>query len=329
MSFSKGKLFRKMRILVYLVVVGVILLLCLRAGYQIYINSIHYNYQGTILVAKGSGIYIAINPNDWDQRAKVDLSPYLISESQQYLSFPEFVDNNIYAVSYDSKEYYRYSIVRIHNGSSEMFPIKVTVNYKTVPQLLSVQGNLFLALDGKIYYIPQAEESLQISCIYTEWLTGRPVLPYRGGVLVVKKDNNKIVYINASKQEDLFQLPMGYRLQGWYEEGKSFLVTDNKNNTIILDAKGKEIGFFGRQPEYVLGNEGSQAVLLMMMPKYEGGASILDFEWHVIDIFRTDSRRIYQPYVYNLKTHDSRSFKGNDRAMYWIKQDFNKIQQLQ
>lgn len=314
-----------MKKLLYCSSVCVVLFILL--GRQIYQEySANQMYSGCIVVKKTideSGKYVIINPNDVSEQVLLDFRNFQAKLGREFIQ-PTFDDGSIYFITRDLKDKKPYNMVKFKEGRLEFLPVKVPYSQKQDICLLSLKDIFVFAADANVFFISKKDYKMNIAYTLRKEYTN--ILTYREGTIIISK-NNEVVYLHDDKKEIIFRMPQKYSFQGWFQIEENFLVYDNEaGESIIINLTGEKIKVLGSQPYSVLGNQDKNTVLLEMLPKGSGGATLLDFEYDWMDLIRSERRYCLYPFTYNIRTRDIKNLNMEVGFHYncWQSMDFDK-----
>lgn len=188
---------------------------------------------------------------------------------------------------------------------------------------------LFMKLENNLYEIDTDTKSLH------------NVKKFRDGKVQVYSYNEGIVYQNNkevrfyTKGDDriLFYIPDRMSFDGWYEMGKSVLLETPDRTTYIMNIIDSELQLFSEFSFVNYGNS-SHGILLQLMPKGGGGATIFDTDYTWSFLLGNDVFTAFVISIYNTNTGYIKNlyYPYSDTTSSWLdipydKERFTRIRQ--
>lgn len=163
--------------------------------------------------------------------------------------------------------------------------------------LYEVDRRMIIACENEIYELDKQTKELKMIANdkekYSELLRSKDNIGYikQNGELHFLLKDQKSIRVNG-------------KICGYFEEGKKLLVYNRgKGGSFLIDTNTMAEEKYSSQPYKILGN--NENITLLCMNARDGKYKVFyDDEFTFLDMVRTDWRRCFLPFMYNLKLND-------------------------
>lgn len=288
--------------------------------YQFAVVPMRGSYGGTIVVPKkGSpGIYGVINPNQVGEYAFLNLTPLMRKIGVESISLPVVDDGAMYVVCYDGRMQNPYCVVKVKDGVVYKASLPLSVNYGVAMKIVCTPDFLAIRIGDKLYFAAKDDLTVQDA---RRLCPGSDIMPYKNGVLSADKETGASAYYDGRTKKFLFALASGWAIDNWYSADK-IKIDMPEGDSALVNLEGREICRCDGGFSNILGNEPNKMAVLAVAEPDPYGA--LNFNFHIMDILRTDAPLFGRPYIYD--TDNGNVVALPDWAGYgiWLDQDFSQ-----
>lgn len=294
-------------------IIGYILLLLLLlfllsviAGrYYFKVINRNYEYSGTVfsyyhnnLRSEGGGEelkFFFMNPKDRKDSVLIDMNK-VGGDEYRVISLPLLAAGKfIFIIADKQKNNYLYTV---KNGKKEIVQLKSSLPEEFfLKSLYEVDHRFFVACRNEIYEMDERTKEIRLIADDKE----------KYSTLLISKDNAGYVKKNGELQfllKDKKNIKIKGRVCGYFEVGKRLLVYNRKQGgSFIVDMNTMAEEKYSLQPYTILSN--NEDVTIMRMEARDGKYKVFyDDEFTFLDMVRTDWRRCFFPFMYNIKLND-------------------------
>lgn len=291
-----------------------------RCFYQFAVTSMTEPYGGTIVVPKkGSpGVYGVINPNQVGEYVFLNLTPLMQKTGVRSVSLPAVDGGAMYVVGYDGSMQNPYCVVAMKNGIVYKAPLPLSVNYGVTMKIVCTPDFLAIRIGDELYFVTKDDLTVQDA---RHLCPGSDIVPYKNGVLGADKETGAAAYYDGRTKQFVFALAPGWAIDNWYGEGRIKMDVP-EGDSVLVNLEGREICRCDGGFSDILGKEPHMMAVLAVAEPEPYGA--LNFNFHVMDILRTDAPVFGQPYIYD--TNSGNVVALPDWAGYgiWLDKGFSK-----
>ncbi len=298
--------------------------------YQKYINN--SRLEGTISTWKSGENFdgnhlILLNPNEVSDYVEFDFSFVKKYTGVGYIDSIFFDGNGFYVVATESEKNPQVKLFYVSPVGINQIAENLSCLNWAFSGFIKSGNTLFLKLDQKLYEIDDITKTLRL--VKDFGLNKVRAYPYKNGI--VYQYNNEVRAYSESGDILLFYLPDNIRFDGWYDVGQSLLVSTPNRETYIMDLVTGALKLFSRFSFVNYGNS-RNGVLLELMPKGGGGATLLDTDYTRSYLLGNDILTAFTVSIYNTDTGkiENLYYSNNDVTSTWldIPYDKDKLEKL-
>ncbi len=298
--------------------------------YQKYINN--SRLEGTISTWKSGENFdgnhlILLNPNEVSDYVEFDFSFVKKYTGVGYIDSIFFDGNGFYVVATESEKNPQVKLFYVSPVGIDQIAENLSCLNWAFSGFIKSGNTLFLKLDQKLYEIDDITKTLRL--VKDFGLNKVRAYPYKNGI--VYQYNNEVRAYSESGDILLFYLPDNIRFDGWYDVGQSILVSTPNRETYIMDLVTGALKLFSRFSFVNYGNS-RNGVLLELMPKGGGGATLLDTDYTRSYLLGNDILTAFTVSIYNTDTGkiENLYYSNNDVTSTWldIPYDKDKLEKL-
>lgn len=243
----------------------------------------------------------------------------------------------INAVTFDGKGFYlligsheqENNVQLLYAADSGVYSIHETLKCKDWGRsgFISSKDSLYLKMDQFLYRIDKKEKAIRLIKDFGE----NKVFAYAYENGIVYQWHNEIKLLTDKGENQLCLIPDDMQFDGWYDMGKSILLSNKNRETYIMDLQSGQLQQFA---DFSFINYGTNknGLLLELMPKGGGGATPFDTIYTPSVLLGNDAFTAFTVSIYNKNTQRIKNFyySDNDVTSCWLnipydKESFEKI----